>query len=253
MNKFFIGLFCCCSWFIMACKTPTVATDSTRPTKKTAKFLLRQLDKQQLQYQWFGCRAKIKVDSEKQDVVFSAALRMQKDSLIWIRIKKMSVEGVRIKITPQSIEILNRQESQYIKRPFSFIKEEYGLDISFVQLQEALLGNPILYQDRTLLSSVAENRLLLKTPPNQKEVLKLFLRAKDFLLDELRGSIEGSSLTINYMDYEPIEEQQIATKKIIHIESRDVGVVDINLKFSGIVLDEVQKVGFTIPASYEHL
>lgn len=253
MNRFLLGLLGCCFWAFTACKTPSVATDTPRPTKKTAKFLLRQLDKQQLQYQWFGCRAKIKVDSEKQDVVFSAALRMQKDSLIWVRIKKMNVEGARIKITPQSIEILNRQESQYIKRPFSFIKEEYGLDISFAQLQEALLGNPILYQDRTLLSDVAENRLLLKTPPNQKEVLKLFLRASDFLLDELRGSIEGSSLTINYMDYELVQEQQIATKKIIHIDSKDVGVVDINLKFSGMVLDEVQKVGFTVPSSYEHL
>lgn len=253
MNSFLFGLLGCCLLIISACKTPTTAIDTSRPTKKTAKFLLQQLDKQRLQYQWFGCRAKIKVDSEKQDVVFSAAVRMQKDSLIWVRIKKMSVEGARIKITPQNIEILNRQESQYIKRPFSFIKEEYGLDISFAQLQEALLGNPILYQDRPLLSSVAENRLLLKTPPNQKEILKLFLRTSDFLLDELRGSVEGSSLTINYMDYELVQEQQIPTQKIIHIESRDVGVVDIDLKFSGIVLDEVQKVSFTVPASYEHL
>ena len=253
MNRlFWIGL--CISLFtIVSCKTTVVTEGTVRPTKKPVKFLLRQLEQQKLQYQWFGCRAKIKVDSEQQDVVFTAALRMQKDSLIWVRIKKMSVEGARIKITPQSIEILNRQESQYIKRPFSFIKEEYGLDISFAQLQEVLLGNPILYQDRTLLSGVEEKRLVLKTSPNQKELLKLFLRANDFLLDELRGSIEGSSLSINYSAYEQLEEQQIATKKVVHIDSEEVGVVDINLNFSGIVLNEVQKVSFSIPSSYEHL
>lgn len=253
MNKLFLMFFGLALLQLVACKTP-VGTDSTlRPTKKPAKFLLRQLEQQELNYEWFGCRAKIKVDSEERDVVFTASLRLQKDSLIWVRIKKMNVEGARIKITPESIEILNRQESQYIKRPYSFIKEEYGLDISFSQLQEVLLGNPILYKDKTLLSSVSENRLLLQTPPNQQEVLKLFLRGNDFLLEELRGSIEGSSLSIQYSDYEPIQEQKIATKKVVHIDSEEVGVVDIDLQFSGIVLDEVQKVSFTIPPSYEHL
>lgn len=230
-----------------------VENSSAHASKKPVKFLIKQLEKQQLQYEWFGCRAKVKVDSEKEDVVFSASLRMQKDSLIWVRIKKMSVEGARIKITPESIEILNRQESQYIKRPYSFIKEEYGLDISFAQLQEAILGNPILYQDRTFLSGVENNQLVLQTPPNQKEVLKLFMRAGDFLLEELRGSVEGSSLTINYTNYETIQEQPLATKKVVHIDSEEVGVVNIDLIFSGIVLNEVQKVSFVVPPSYEHL
>lgn len=253
MNKLLVGLVGLCFLLFSACKTVPVDNNSARASKKPVKFLLNQLEKQQLQYQWFGCRAKVKVDSEKEDVVFSASLRMQKDSLIWVRIKKMSVEGARIRITPESIEILNRQESQYIKRPFSFIKEEYGLDISFSQLQEAILGNPILYQDRTFLSGVENNQLVLKTPPNQKEVLKLLMRAGDFLLEELRGSVEGSSLTINYLNYETIQEQPLATKKIIHIDSEEVGVVDIDLIFSGIVLDEVQKVSFVVPSSYEHL
>ncbi|MGH1335637.1 MAG: DUF4292 domain-containing protein [Aureispira sp.] len=253
MNRLFWGLLCVSLCTFISCKA-TVVTDSTaQPTKKTAKFLLRQLTQQMLSYEWFGCRAKIKVDSEQQDVVFTAALRMQKDSIIWVRIKKMSVEGARIKITPQSIEILNRQESQYIKRPFSFIKEEYGLDITFAQLQEVLLGNPILYKKRPLLSGVEGKRLVLKTPPNQKEVLKLFLRANDFLLDEWRGSVEGSSLSINYSAYELLEKQQIATKKVVHIDSEEVGIVDINFSFSGMVLNEIQKVGFTVPSSYEHL
>ncbi len=176
-----------------------------------------------------------------------------KDSLIWVRIRKMSVEGARIKITPESIEILDRQKGQYLKRPFSFIKEEYGLDISFSQLQEVLLGNPILYQDQSLNSSVSENRLSLQTPPNQKQVLKLFLNPKSFLLEELRGSVAGSSLTINYDEYQELDKQQMATKKTVYIDSEDVGVVELELHFLGMVLDEVQKVGFVVPSSYEHL
>lgn len=215
--------------------------------------MLRQLDKQQIHYQWFGCRAKIKLDSKEKNVVFTATIRMQKDSLIWVRIKKMNVEGARIKITPKSIEILNRQESQYIKRPFSFIQKEYGLDISFSQLQEALLGNPILYKDKSLLSKVSKNRLLLQTAPNQKEVLQLFLRANDYLLDEWYGSVEGSDLTINYKQYETYQEQTIATQKIVHINSEDVGSVNVELNFFNIILNEVLKVKFIVPSSYEHL
>ncbi len=253
MNRFSLYALALLACLVVACKTPVVPNSTNSPSKRSAKFLLRQLDKQRLNYEWFGCRAKIKIDSEERDAVFSAALRMQKDSLIWVRIQKMSVEGVRIRITPSTIEVLNRQEAQYLKRPFSFIKEEYGLDISFAQLQEVLLGNPILYQDRTLLSSVSEKRLSLQTPPNQQQVLKLFLRASDFLLEELRGSIEGSSLSITYSDYETVGQQKIASKKVVHIDSKDVGVVDIDLNFSGIVLDQVQKVSFTVPSSYEAL
>jgi len=237
------------SLFFSACRTQAVVTN-VAPKKKSVKFLLRKIKKNHIDFEWFGTRAKVKFDTEERKVTAFTKIRMQKDSLIWISIKKMNIEGARVKITPQTIEVLDRQEHIYIRKPFASIKEDYGLAISFTDLQDLLIGNPILYKNEKWQAAIEEKRNVLRTPPTQKEVLKIFLSPASFLLDELRGSQNNNALSITYSDYEKISGQNIPTKKNIYIDSEENGTVEVSIDFNKTELNVPQKVRFNIPDSY---
>jgi hypothetical protein len=234
---------------IMGCRSTQLTTGT--PKNRSVKFLLRQLEKNHIDYTWFGTNAKIKVDSEQEKATFAASIRMQKDSLIWIKIRKMNIEGARIKITPETIQILDRQNGQYIKRPFSFLKNEYGLDVSFSQLQELIIGNPVLWEEESLVSVIRKQQNVLQTPNSQKTVLKIFMNPSSFLINSVQGSMNQNALSIDYSDYEILEQEQIPTRKTIDIDSKDTGEATLEMSFSKMSLNEVQKVGFRVPDNYE--
>lgn len=235
---------------IMSCRSSAQLTTET-PKNRSVKFLLRQLEKNHIDFTWFGTNAKIKVDSEQEKATFAASIRMQKDSLIWIKLRKVNIEGARVKITPETIEILDRQNGQYIKRPFSFLKNEYGLDVSFAQLQALIIGNPILWEEQSLVSVIRKQQNVLQTPNSKKTVLKIFMNPSSFLINSVQGSMNQNALSIDYNDYQTVEEAQIPTKKTIEIDSEETGLVGLEMSFSKMSLNEIQKVGFRVPDNYE--
>ena len=250
MNKFYLNLIGFAILLIFSsCTTVSRTNSSVRVKKKSIAFLLKKLDQNKIDYTWFATKAKLKYEGEGKKVLFSAIIRMQKDSLIWVKLKKMNVEGLRMRITPQSIELLNRQESTYTFRPFSSFKEEFGVDLNFSDLQDLLIGNPVLYKERKLLASTENNCYLIKSPESEKEVLKILLRAADFRIKELRGSEDNNRIQIVYDTYEKVNEQTIPLQKDIQVESATASVF-LQMTYSKIELNEVQKVSFKVPDTY---
>ena len=250
MNKL-IKVFLAC-WILGAlssCATVSNSVSENKIKKKSLPFLLKKMEANRIDYTWFGAKAKVKYAGADQKIIFSALIRMQKDSLIWIKLKKMNVEGLRVRITPQSIEILNRQESSYTKKSFAFLQEEFGVDLSFSALQDLIVGNPVLYQQRKLLATISGGAYLLKTPAAQKEVLKIFLSANDFRLKAISGSENNNSIAIDYDNYEQVDEQVIPLLKQIQVEGEKESI-ELKMELSRIELNEAQKVSFKIPDSY---
>ncbi len=245
-----ILLFVLTASLFVACSPGQKLVSDTKAKKRTVNFLLRQIQNNSLKYQWFGTKAKIKFEDNKNKVAFSAVIRMKKDSLIWMKLKKMNVEGLRVRITPETIEIINRQESAYLKKPFSFLKNEFGLEVSFSDLQNLIVGNPFFYENQKFISAVESNQNVLKTPSALKSVLKIYMAPENFLLNEIRGSADNNSVSIEYADYTELSNQKIAITKDVHVDSEESGIIKIKMSFSKMTLDEVQKVGFSVPDSY---
>lgn len=243
------------SVFFVSCAITqnTSQTSTVKAKKRSVSFLLEQLDSNKIDYTWFATKAKIKYEDSNQKVSFTAVVRMKKDSLIWLTLKKMNVEGVRVQISPEKIEILDHQGLTYAQKPFRFLKDEFGLELSFPELQDLIIGNPILFQNPELISVILENQHVLKTPESEKTVVKIFINPANFLLNKIQGSINHNSIDITYGDYEEIGLQQISTTKDIYIDSEEISNSPITLKmsFSSMVIDEPQKMNFEIPDSYK--
>lgn len=249
--RFLLLVICCCS--LLACKTRGFINENNQGVaqKRSVKFLQRQLKAQSLSYTWFATSAKIKAESPEQKGSFVANIRIKKDSLIWIRLKKANIEGARVKITPKSIEILDRQQGVYVERTFGWLRSAYGITLSFQELQEVLVGNPILYKDPKFSNSIIDNQHVLESPSSDKLLLKFFMNSNNFLLQQLDGEMGKNSISIRHEAHDSIAGKAIPIKKSIEVEGEETGKVSVEMSYNKIVVDEPQKVGFRVPDSYE--
>ena len=90
MNKLllcFMALFCFSCTKVLQDKLSNKVSDKSISTIKQ-KLIARQLD-----FDWFGATAKIKYADDENQFSFVANIRMKKDSILWMRLKKLNIEG----------------------------------------------------------------------------------------------------------------------------------------------------------------
>lgn len=85
-------------------------------------------------------------DRENHEV--SVQIRMMKDEVIWISATGMlGMEAGRVLITPDSISLINRMESVFVKESFETASRWLGSQLSFNALQQLLVGNAPEHED----------------------------------------------------------------------------------------------------------
>lgn len=105
--------------------------------------LIQQVEQNETQWNWFTAKLNIQPESGMISN-FGGQIRMQRDSVIWISVTALlGVEAARIMITPDSLFVINKLENAYAKESFEKLKMRYGTEISFLDIQNTLLGNSL--------------------------------------------------------------------------------------------------------------
>lgn len=116
-----------------------VIKDNTREAKKNS---LRNLFLTNLNYSTFSGKAKMRLDLGKDNFDVTSNIRIEKDKRIWISISAtLGIEVARVLITPDSVQILNKFQSEYMVKPFDYLYRFASPDLTFGNLQDLLLAN----------------------------------------------------------------------------------------------------------------
>src|ERR1700744_6369908 len=107
---------------------------------------------QQINFNTFSGKAKtsLNINGDTHDVTLN--IRINNNKEIWVSVTALfGIEAARAVITPDSIMVLNRLQSVYIKKPFSFIYGYTNKQIDYSMLQALFTGNipPKLINDDT--------------------------------------------------------------------------------------------------------
>jgi hypothetical protein len=113
---------------------------------------LRAIRLKQLDFITFSgkAQAKLAIDGNSHDVTLN--IRIQKNKQIWVSITAvLGVEVARALITPDSIKVMNRLETTYLKKPFSYIYAYTSKHLNYKTLESLIIGNavPDLLRDDT--------------------------------------------------------------------------------------------------------
>lgn len=188
----------------LACKTRKVVPvvdNSAQERSNAEKLAVIKLAQADFNTLAIKARAELDVDGNNNEV--SINIRMQKDKKIWISVTALAgLEAARVLITPDSIHVLNRLESIYLKKPFSFIHEYTNPQISFQTVQSILLAN--LTEEAATQKpefSMDNDRLTLSGISSSLAYQLHFTETMRVSGTSLRDTLNGQQLQVNYSDF----------------------------------------------------
>ena len=233
-------------------KLPT--TDADPLKKRSSRYLRQRLAERTLAPEWLSGRAKVTVRSvEEGTQKFNMNIRLRRDSIIWMNVKKVSVEAGRVLITPDSLYFINRLDNQYAVASLDYARERLGLPGDFGQLQDLLLGNPVFIVEN-LSAKVLGDRYRLSGEDQRFEAeyyldeqfrLRKFNNQEPALIRQLTAELD---------DYQPID----STRAFSHLRqftlySPESDRVELQLEWSKLEWNVPKSLPFRIPPRYERL
>ncbi|MCI4648224.1 DUF4292 domain-containing protein [Phaeodactylibacter sp.] len=219
----------------------------------TASSLLKRMEKQRLSPDWFESRLRIDYADEDMSVSASATIRMKKDSLLWLSVKKLGFEIARVQVTSDSVYVVDRFNKEYTIEGLAYLASSYGLPAgSLSELQDFILGNPIFFGGDELGIEPLGPTYRLKGGSDEMAA-EYLIGTADFLLKkmafkDLRNDQEMSALLEGYEDLE--EEQKFSYIRNLMLESKYSGQANVTLQFSNIELNVPKPIKFDIPSRY---
>ncbi|MEC3879564.1 DUF4292 domain-containing protein [Parapedobacter sp. 10938] len=220
---------------------------------KTA--VLDQVAQQQLRYTTFSGRAKSNViinGKDQYDV--TANIRIVRDEAIWISLTAlMGIEVARVFITPDSIKIINRLQSEYIRKPFAYLRNFTGSGLRFSSLEQLLVGDVLdqITEDGLAVWQRAEGYLLHKQMDDLQ--YKVHVGA-DYQNNYTRIASPASNQQLEavYSDYQVIAGNSFPNHMEISIATPHL-TLQSDMRYSKVVYDGEVELPFTVPSRYKEV
>jgi len=230
-------------------------TATTKLKKRSAKYLQKQLKAQALDVEWLSARAKITYKDSGQTRKFTANIRMRKDSVIWMNVKKINVEAYRILITTDSIYVIDRLKKEYYIEDLKLVEEKFNFPGQFQALQTAILGNPYFFEKQKLSANVANEQYQLSGDNGVRTKSDYFLNGQSYTLEQMAFfDVERDrKLNIFLSEYAPVLEAafQFAHNRQFEVKSEETGNASIKMKFSKVELNVPKAIKFSISDRYK--
>jgi hypothetical protein len=229
-----------------------VAIDSAIKPVDTKKNKLDAIRAAQTNFNSFSGKARsvLNIDGSSNDVTLN--IRIKRDQKIWISITAIAgIEAARVLITPDSILIINRLQSIYVKQPFSYINTVAGNQVNYKTIESLLIGNAI----PELLNENAD----FKTSPDS-----IILTGN--LHDLAYKLIVGPGMRVmqtNLKDQNADQSLQVTNRTFIQAGARVIPSqiditssvkdkkIQVNLHYIKTDFDLPQEYPFSIPARYK--
>lgn len=236
----------------VGCKTSTRIPRNL--PERSFDEIYQVIEKHNIDFDWFSAKADADITSSKVSGSGDLRLRVKKDSLIWMVGKKLSIEGVRVNITPLEYATIYRQDNAYQKEPFSYLSHMAGFELNFEDLHHILIGNIILPDTSTIHTMYKSlDHYIIKASIDQFEV--------DYEIDALRMQLDkvvlkdrkGQNLSIAYSDYKNLDEERILAHQLSLTFESDQDTAVCKIKFKDVILDVAKRTPFSIPSHYTRI
>lgn len=215
--------------------------------------------------------AKVDADTEVDSAAssFTIALRMKKDSIIWMSASKLGIEGARVLITKDSVKFVNRIKNTFFVGDYAYISRLANTDLDFEMLQSLLVGNSVEFYDEDekikpgindcqyMLGTIRKQRLRrvmekgkeLREPAQSIYMIPETFKISRILFYEFNPD---RSFDARYSEYELKDSTQLFPMKM-NYTIRANKTVKVDLTYTKITLNEEQTFPFKIPDNYERI
>lgn len=252
MSRILIFMLLSVGLLLGACSkkiTQTATSDSKN------KFL----DIDEVDFEYFESRTKIKYNEDRQKITGNANIRIKKDSLIWLSISpSLGIEVTRSIITPDTIIVINRMDKEYYTFNFKQLSDYFSFQIDFNLLQSILMANlPIDIRPQDEITSIPGY-----TKVNQKSGLLLIdsyvnsdLRKIETVI--IKELFSQNQLSLKYSNFTELQNSLFPKLCMVNLTYDTpngplVTSVDIEHNRVEVFNDKPLKFPFSVPDKYVH-
>jgi len=236
---------------------------------ENAETLTEKLKSNEFHFDKFNAKFSAETTIDSSFNSFSISLRIKKDSIIWMSISKLGIEGVRVLITKDSVKFFNRISSNYFKGDFAYISKILNIPVDFEMIQSLLVGNSLPFYNEVdkiksgtdnckyTLGTIRKNKLR-KVIENGKElgdaVQSIYMMPQTFKISRLLfyDFNPNRSLDVTFNEYTKVDSTQLFPLKMNYSIKAQKNI-SIDIHYSKPRLNEEQSFPFKMPDNYEQI
>ncbi len=239
-----------------SCKSKKVATEGTVGIKN---FSARKIAKKHIAANFdkntVDAKLKVLYKSDKENIGFSVRMKIKKDEVIYLKGSKI-ITVFKAKITPKKISFYSPLKNSYMEGDFSIVKKLLGVEVTFEQLQNMLLGQAMLNVKSKKQEVKIVSQSYQLSPIKQSELFDVFffINPIHFKLDKqsLVNSFKNQRLDIAYPKY--VRKKEITFPERINILATENNrSTNIDITVRSVVFNTDLSMPFRIPNGYKKI
>lgn len=202
-------------------------------------------------------KAQVNLKGNKQGA--NIALRMRRDSIIWVTAGLLGVEGVRAVLTRDSVRVLNKLEKTYFSGGYDYLSKLLNVPVSFAQMQALLLGDYLPAPAGTAPTVAMEEAGRQRVSyPLAGVLVERLLQAGTGRVQQLKVSDAATkrNLTVDYTDFQPLDQGNppFAHATFIQAQQPAAGVVTAALNYTRVDVGRARLTfPFAVPKGYKRV
>ncbi|MCI5080833.1 MAG: DUF4292 domain-containing protein [Saprospiraceae bacterium] len=237
-----------------ACKTTKVVKEKEK-LEKDSDYLLNQLLEKELDFEWFSAKARISYQDDAQGITVSSTIRMKKDSLVWLNVKKLGFEIARVLITPDSVHVMDRFNKEYYVEGIDYVEKMYNIPSDLGTIQNMLMGKAIVLTKENLKTRLDTDAYFI-SGQNQQLENQFWLGSTDLLLQRtlLKDKNAARTIRLDYQEYGELDDaRKFSYLRKLNMDSQETGRVDVEINFSNVEINVPKQIRFEVPSRYTRL
>lgn len=205
----------------------------------------------QVDFNTFSGKAAAKLNIDGKEDAVTMIVRIKKDKEIWISVTAvLGLEIGRAVITPDSLKVMNRLESSYLKKPFSYIYQYSSEQVNYKMLESLLIGNaiPEILANSTDLQ--ASNADMVLNGKLQELVYRLIV-GPDLRVSKTTMTNEAAGQSIDVANAQFIQSgARVIPSQVTLSTATKSGSIKVDMHYTKTEFDGAVEFPFTIPARF---
>lgn len=240
---------------LVSCHTTkkTVNLDKLKPLKPAK--MLEKLEDAAIHPEWVYAKGQLHFKDRQMSMGLSFASVLRKDSIFVMAVKKLGMVVGKIKITPDSVLILNPLQKSWSGGSLVDMANRFGLPPKFSLIQDLILGNPMIITRQHATGKIEDKKYLYSAYDNH------WLNA--FWLDPLNGRLTQQRIKDNHSrqqfiqqlsDYKNTDSGTLFSfLRTLELQTTQSGQIDIKITTKKVIWNQPRAIHFSIPPNYSRV
>lgn len=271
MNRYTKITLCLFGFYWLCSCSPKFVGEATQTQtleklpKKKDKELITTLDSLSLiNPKTFYSKLSVDYKDTTREVSFKTSLKIVKDSAVNAIITYAKIPLVTTMITKDTIKVVNRKDKCYVIQTLSYIKDNFGIDFTYNNIEELFLGRPLDYNVNQKYFVINDPYHYQISSHRKREKKRFEKKAKEdiiinyFLSNDARelkkttisSPSDTTIIEVDYLSFQGNNGYKVPENvfiKIITPRNR----IFVRLEYEKVEINEPQELIIVIPENYE--